>query len=388
MVFPMCGILAAFDIGRLGSRSADRAHVVDRARLLTHRGPDWSTTESLGNGTYLCHERLAIVGPDEGTPGAPKDSKGEQPMHSESGRFSWVVNGEIYNAPELVEKHGLQCHSASDSEVVGLLFERFGPSCVSMLDGMFAFVVVDKDSGSIFAARDHMGIIPMYMARGHDGSVWFASEMKAFAKDDLIERYEEFPPGHAFERDSAGAETMRRWWSPRWITDDTYVPHARANLEAVRSTFIRNVQSHLMADVPHGVLLSGGLDSSLLSAVAVKHGMEAENRSWGRGQKLHTFSIGIEGAPDLLAARKVADHLGTNHHEFTFTPQEALDAVKEVVYYIEVRPCASAPAIGYECSPLFACAIGGIRSERIACSCSSKRRSIGAVNGCRPGAAV
>ena len=183
-------------------------------------------------------------------------------------------------------------------------------------------------------------------------------------------------------------ETMRRWWSPRWITDDTDVPHARANLEAVRSTFIRNVQSHLMADVPHGVLLSGGLDSSLLSAVAVRHGMEAENRSWGRGQKLHTFSVGIEGAPDLLAARKVADHLGTNHHEFTFTPQEALDAVKEVVYYIEVRPCASAPAIGYECSPLFACAIGGIRSERIACACSSKRRSIGAVNGCRPGAAV
>ena len=171
MVFPKRGILAAFDIGRLGSRSGVGTSLTrapphaPRPRLVNHRG--------LGNGTYLCHEHLAIVGPDKGTPGALKDGKGEQPCTQVGPLLAGRQRRDLQHARARREA-GLQCHSASDSEVVGLLFGA-GPSCVSMLDGMFAFVVVDKDSGSIFAARDHMGIIPMYMARGHDSSVWFAS---------------------------------------------------------------------------------------------------------------------------------------------------------------------------------------------------------------------
>ena len=286
-------------------------------------------------GTFLCHERMAVVNPDNGrVVNGVKQPTGEQPMWSHTRRYSWIHNGEIYNHQALEEKYDIQAPSGSDSEVIGFLYEKLGPAFVKELDGMYAFVVVDREEGTTFAARDHMGIIPMYMARGKDGSVYFGSEMKIFAGDDQIESYEEFPPGFQFTRLADGTEKMERWYEPRWITDRDYVPTEEVDYTKVREAFIDAVVSHMMVDVNHGVLLSGGLDSSLVTAVAVKHGMKASNRKW-HNEKLHSFSVGIEGAPDLLAARKVAEFLGTDHHEFTFTAQEALDALPDVVYHIE-----------------------------------------------------
>ena len=286
-------------------------------------------------GTFLCHERMAVVNPDNGrVVNGVKQPTGEQPMWSHTRRYSWIHNGEIYNHQALEEKYDIQAPSGSDSEVIGFLYEKLGPAFVKELDGMYAFVVVDREEGTTFAARDHMGIIPMYMARGKDGSVYFGSEMKIFAGDDQIESYEEFPPGYQFTRLADGTEKMERWYEPRWITDRDYVPTEEVDYTKVREAFIDAVVSHMMVDVNHGVLLSGGLDSSLVTAVAVKHGMKASNRKW-HNEKLHSFSVGIEGAPDLLAARKVAEFLGTDHHEFTFTAQEALDALPDVVYHIE-----------------------------------------------------
>ena len=287
-------------------------------------------------GAFLCHERMAVVNPDNGriTADGSKEPRGEQPMWSHTRRYSWIHNGEIYNHAALEAEYDIKAPSKSDSEVVGFMYEKLGADFVPLLDGMFAFVVLDREEGTTFAARDHMGIIPMYMARGKDGSVYFGSEMKIFAGDPLIESYEEFPPGWQYTRLADGTEKMEQWYKPRWLTDEAYVPTQEVDYAKVREAFIDAVVSHMMADVNHGVLLSGGLDSSLVTAVAVKHGMQAKNRTW-HNEKLHSFSVGIEGAPDLVAARKVADFLGTDHHEFTFTAQEALDALPDVVYHIE-----------------------------------------------------
>ena len=202
-----------------------------------------------------------------------------------------------------------------------------------MLDGKFAFILFDKPTGRVYAARDHMGICPLYIAYGHDGSVWFASEMKCFVKEPRIARYEIFPPGHYYYGGPGTANALVRWYNPKWL-DQNIIPTVPADLEKLRATLINAVVKRLMADVPFGVLLSGGLDSSLVTAIAVRHGKSATN-SLAWSEKVHSFSIGIKGAPDLVAARKVASFLGTEHHEFTFTPQEALDALPDVIWHLE-----------------------------------------------------
>ncbi len=211
--------------------------------------------------------------------------------------------------------------------------QKFGLNTPSLLDGMFAFILFDREKGTVFASRDHMGICPLYIAYGHDGSVWFSSEMKSFVNEPRIARYEIFPPGHYYHGGPGTVNALVRWYNPSWIDIDV-IPTKPADLALIRNTLVDSVVKRLMADVPFGVLLSGGLDSSLVTSIAVRHGKLATNAlSWS--DKVHSFSIGIKGAPDLSAARKVAAFLGTEHHEFTFTPQEALDALPDVIYHLE-----------------------------------------------------
>ena len=321
----MCAILAL--LSATGDEATLRRLVVELSSRLRHRGPDWSSVWSDGKNNFIAHERLAIMDTNEAA---------NQPMHNEEGTVSWIVNGEIYNFAQLAEEHGLPCKTTSDSEVVGLLYEKYGPNFVNLLDGMFVFVIVDSrgEEPVFMAGRDHMGISPMFIGYGEDDSVWLSSEMKAFEGVDTIKKYEVFQPGHYSFWTSGQKPDFIRWYDPQWIVDEEYLPTKPVDYSEVRQTVIDAVVKRLMADVPHGVLLSGGLDSSLVSAIASRHRGDATNSlEWS--EKLHTFSIGIEGAPDLQNARKVADFLGTNHHEFHFTPQEAIDAVPKVVYHLE-----------------------------------------------------
>lgn len=321
----MCGIFAL--LNATGDDATLRRLVVELASRIRHRGPDWSSVWTDGKKNFLAHERLAIMDPNEAA---------DQPMHNADGTISWVVNGEIYNFEKLRDEHGLDCKTTSDSEVVGLLYEKYGTSFVEMLDGMFVFTIVDSrgEDPVFMAGRDHMGISPLYIGYGEDDSTWVASEMKCFQHVPGIKNYELFPPGHFSFWTAGQRPDFIRWYEPEWITNEAYVPAKVADYEEVRETVISAVLKRLMADVPFGVLLSGGLDSSLVTAIATKHRAQATN-SLAWSDKLHTFSIGIKGAPDLENARKVADFLGTNHHEFHFTPEEAIDAVPKVVYHLE-----------------------------------------------------
>uniref|UniRef100_A0A6U7YM09 asparagine synthase (glutamine-hydrolyzing) n=1 Tax=Eutreptiella gymnastica TaxID=73025 RepID=A0A6U7YM09_9EUGL len=335
----MCGILAACNFA--GCKSRNRKRMVHLAKRLRHRGPDWSSTAVVQNkegdsAHYLCHERLAIVSPGEAAD-QPFYLKHDDPrLPSEGGHGSgegqivWMVNGEIYNHEKLKSQfylHGL-LRSRSDSEIVGLLYWQFGARMVPMLDGMYAFVLVDTrtEPPTILAARDHMGICPLYIGYGKDDSVWFSSEMKCLRDD--VERYEIFPPGHMYYNGE-----IQRWYNPLWITPN-YLPDGEADFGLVKTTLIKAVIKRLMTDVPCGVLLSGGLDSSLVTSIAVRHGVEAHNMlRWA--PRMHTFSIGMKNAPDLRAARAVADHLDTIHHEFHFTVEEALDCLEDLIWHLE-----------------------------------------------------
>lgn len=252
---------------------------------------------------------------------------------SQDGSLSWVVNGEIYNHTALKWGNNISTPSRSDSEVVGYLYQKFGVETAAMLDGKFAFILFDKPAKRVYAARDHMGLCPLYIGYGVDGSVWFASEMKCFVNEPRIERYEIFPPGHYYHGGPGTCNGLVRWYNPSWL-DQNVIPSTPVDLPKLRATLINAVVKRLMADVPFGVLLSGGLDSSLVTSIAVRHGKSASN-SLAWSEKVHSFSIGIRDAPDLRAARKVAAFLGTEHHEFTFTPQEALDALPDVIYHLE-----------------------------------------------------
>jgi|TARA_B110000977_G_scaffold75293_1_gene101615 asparagine synthase (glutamine-hydrolysing) len=274
------------------------------------------------------HKRLSIVapGPD-----------GDQPLFVDPATklTTFIVNGEIYNHQALREKYNIVSPNKSDCQVIGHLYEQMGPEFVRVLDGMFAYVIEDKRDGTICAGRDHMGKIPCYIAHGKDGSVWFSSEMKTLVDDPGIARYEIFPPGHYYVRKAGEKEgKFTRWYDPEWVTNTEYIPTRKADLAVLRETVVEAVKNRLMADVPYAVLLSGGLDSSLITSIAVRHKAQMLN-TFGASEPVHSFSIGIKGAPDLVAARKVADALGTVHHEVYFTPEEALDALPDVVYHLE-----------------------------------------------------
>ncbi|XP_024364474.1 asparagine synthetase [glutamine-hydrolyzing] 2 [Physcomitrium patens] len=314
----MCGILAI--LGSHDASPARRDRILELSRRLRHRGPDWS---GLFAGQkcwcYLAHERLAIIDP----------ASGDQPLYNENKDIVVAANGEIYNHEALkksMKPH--KYHTQSDCEVIAHLFEDVGEDVVNMLDGMFSFVLVDNRDNSFIAARDPIGITPLYYGWGADGSVWFASEMKAL-KDDC-ERFEIFPPGHIYSSKAGG---LRRYYNPAWFSE-TFVPSTPYQSLVLRAAFEKAVIKRLMTDVPFGVLLSGGLDSSLVAAVASRHiaGTKAAN-IWGK--QLHSFCVGLQGSPDLKAAREVANYIGTQHHEFHFTVQEGLDALSDVIYHVE-----------------------------------------------------
>ncbi|CAI5472452.1 unnamed protein product [Closterium sp. Yama58-4] len=313
----MCGILAC--LSSSDDSPGMRARVLECSARLRHRGPDWSGVH-VHNNNFLAHERLAIVDP----------ASGHQPLYNETKEIIVTVNGEIYNH-EALKKSLKQKHSfstESDCEVIAHLYEEHGEELVQELDGIFAFVLLDTRDNSFIAARDPIGVCSMYIGWGRDGSVWFASEMKALK--DECERFEIFPPGSIYS--SKQEPKIRRWYNPKWY--DEHIPDTPYDPLVLRAAFEKAVTKRLMTDVPFGVLLSGGLDSSLVASVAKRHLSETRaGEQWG--PHLHSYCVGMEGSPDLKAAKEVADYIGTVHHELHFTVQEGIDAISDVIYHIE-----------------------------------------------------
>jgi len=317
----MCSIFSILDIH--GGTRELRELALRQSRLLRHRGPDWSGIHTCNN-AILAHERLAIV--DINT--------GAQPLMSPDGKQSLAVNGEIYNHRDL--RKGLETPyefaTESDCEVLLPLYLEKGEDFLNELHGMFAFVLFDEAADRYLVARDPIGIIPLYYGFDEQHRLYVASEMKALV--DVCNVVAEFPPGHYW---LSGDEEPTAYYRRPWQDFET-VEHAETNVHDVADALERSVISHLMTDVPYGVLLSGGLDSSIIAAVTQRHaGMRVEDRErspawWPR---LHSFAIGLEGSPDLAAAAKVAGHIDTVHHGFEFTLQEGLDALEEVVYHLE-----------------------------------------------------
>ncbi|KAI0306512.1 glutamine-hydrolyzing asparagine synthase [Multifurca ochricompacta] len=356
----MCGIFAAHDLER---PAADRSRFIALSKKQRHRGPDWSGCY-VGQRTVLVHERLAIVGVDTGA----------QPLVSEDGKLILAVNGEIYNHIKLRAActPGYKFKTHSDCEVIIPLYRKHDKDLCHLLDGMFSFVLLDEsvEPSRIIAARDPIGITTLYQgwSSRRPGAVFFASELKCLVEE--CDKIIAFPPGHVFDsRDGS----LIRYYMPSWWDGDSdsgnkdvLIPSQTADLKLIRETLETAVKKRLMSEVPYGVLLSGGLDSSIIAAVAARETervsqalFEARQRrltqvdtglatpprgphsglpedetitSWPR---LHSFSIGLEHSPDLLAARKAAHYLGTAHHEYVFTVQEGLDAVPDVIYHLE-----------------------------------------------------
>ena len=317
----MCGIVAVFQ----SSDSAEnlRKLIVQQAKRLRHRGPDWSGIVQVKGGA-IAHERLAIVDPESGS----------QPLQTPDGKITLAVNGEIYNHESLRKqlKGPYTFSSKSDCEVILPLYVEQGVQCINDLEGMFAFVVFDSRDNSFFAARDHMGIIPLYIGWDKYGTFYVASELKAL--EGICTTIELFPPGHFMSsKDGELVQWYRRDWEDYQAVKDN-----KTSIAEVRQALEDAVHRQLMSDVPYGVLLSGGLDSSVTSAIAKKYAerrIEADDKEQAWWPQLHSFSVGLEGSPDLVAAKKVADHIGTIHHEIVFTIQEGLDAINDVIYQLE-----------------------------------------------------
>ena len=315
----MCSILAILDV------KSDRGELRERAlklsRLQRHRGPDWSGVHATAR-VIMAHERLAIV----------DVLHGAQPLLDESGSCALAVNGEIYNHRELEAslRQPYRFSTESDCEVILPLYLERGVEFLDDLNGIFAFVLHDAGRERWIAARDHMGIVPLYMGRDGEGNLYVASEMKALVP--VCRRVWEFPPGHLL--DSRVGEPVH-WYRRPWMSS---VPTGPAEPARLRKSLEAAVERQLMSDVPYGVLLSGGLDSSAISALAALHSrrrVEDDERSEAWWPRLHSFSIGLVGAPDLAAAQDVAKHIDSVHHEFHFTVQEGLDALPDVIYHLE-----------------------------------------------------
>uniref|UniRef100_P19251 Asparagine synthetase, nodule [glutamine-hydrolyzing] n=1 Tax=Pisum sativum TaxID=3888 RepID=ASNS1_PEA len=312
----MCGILAV--LGCSDDSQAKRVRILELSRRLKHRGPDWSGLHQHGD-NYLAHQRLAIVDP----------ASGDQPLFNEDKSIIVTVNGEIYNHEELRKqlpnhKFFTQC----DCDVIAHLYEEHGENFVDMLDGIFSFVLLDTRDNSFIVARDAIGVTSLYIGWGLDGSVWIASELKGL--NDECEHFEVFPPGHLY---SSKEREFRRWYNPPWF-NEAIIPSTPYDPLVLRNAFEKAVIKRLMTDVPFGVLLSGGLDSSLVASVTARYlaGTKAA-KQWGA--KLPSFCVGLKGAPDLKAGKEVADFLGTVHHEFEFTIQDGIDAIEDVIYHTE-----------------------------------------------------
>ena len=317
----MCGIVCAYELKQ--SAEVLRPQLLEMSKKIRHRGPDWNGVYS-DEKAILAHERLSIVDP----------ASGKQPLLSPDGKLILAANGEIYNHQELRKqlKGQYDFKTQSDCEVILALYQEEGPGFVDKLNGIFAFSLYDAEKDEYFVARDHMGVIPLYMGWDEHGTFYVASELKAL--EGTCTKIELFPPGHYLH--SSDGE-LKRWYSRDWMEYDA-VKENETSIEKLREALEAAVHRQLMSDVPYGVLLSGGLDSSITSAVAKKYAekrIESGDTDGAWWPRLHSFSVGLEGSPDLAAAQKVADHIGTVHHEIKFTIQEGLDAIKDVIYNLE-----------------------------------------------------
>ena len=342
----MCGIVGIFNVKEQTSELRQKA--LRMSQKIRHRGPDWSGIYC-GGSAILAHERLSIVDPESGG----------QPLYSPDRKQVLAVNGEIYNHQEIRRRYAGQYEfqTGSDCEVILALYREKGINFLEDLSGIFAFALYDEEKDEFLIARDPIGVIPLYIGYGSGGTVYVASELKAL--EGQCERYEPFLPGHylwseelrmkneefATAHPTAQADSsffilhssLKRYYRRDWMQYDA-VKDNSASVEAIHDALTAAVKRQLMSDVPYGVLLSGGLDSSVISAIAEKfseHRIEDDSKTKAYWPRLHSFAVGLKGAPDLAKAKMVADHIGTVHHEINYTIQEGLDAIRDVIYYIE-----------------------------------------------------
>lgn len=317
----MCGIVGIFNIKEQSSELRNKA--LRMSQKIRHRGPDWSGIYCGGH-AILCHERLSIVDPQSG----------KQPLYSPDGRQVLAVNGEIYNHQAIRQATAAdyEYQTGSDCEVILALYRAHGIHFLEQLSGIFAFALYDEERNEYLIARDPIGVIPLYIGHDADGKTYVASELKAL--EGFCDEYEPFLPGHyLYSREGV----MRRWYTRDWM-DYEAVKDNGADIDSLRVGLQEAVKRQLMSDVPYGVLLSGGLDSSIISAIAQKFAarrVEDGGQTGAWWPRLHSFAVGLKGAPDLEKARLVAEHIGTVHHEINYTIQEGLDALRDVIYFTE-----------------------------------------------------
>lgn len=320
----MCSIVGVFGLGPDDDIGALRQTALERSRWLRHRGPDWSGVY-VDEGAILVHERLSIVDPEGGS----------QPLRSADGALALAVNGEIYNHRQL--KHELnqpfEFLTGSDCEIINALYREDTPEpLLNRLNGIFAFALWDRARGHALIARDPIGVCPLYWGHDRDGLLWVASEMKALV--GICPDLAQFPPGHYL--DTANGDLVRYYQVP-WRE---YLATQGISVSSVdlKNALERAIHRQLMSDVPYGVLLSGGLDSSLIAACAARFArrrIEEDDGSEAWWPRLHSFAIGLDGSPDLKSAAIAAAAVGTVHHGFRFSFEEGLDVLSEVVRHIE-----------------------------------------------------
>ena len=317
----MCGFVGIF--GMKDSSVDWRTKALKMSSKIRHRGPDWSGVFA-GETCILAHERLAIVDP----------LSGGQPLYSPDGKCVLAVNGEIYNHQDIRKKLAGQYdfRTGSDCEVILALYQKKGIDFLEDLNGIYAFALYDSEKDALLVARDPIGVIPLYIGHDPDGTIYVVSELKAL--EGFCTEYEPFLPGHYYWSPDG---KMTRWYERDWFSYDA-VKDNPADPAYIREALIAAVKRQLMSDVPYGVLLSGGLDSSITSAIAAmfaQNRVEDDSRTEAWWPRLHSFAVGLKGAPDLVKAREMAEYLGTVHHEVNYTVQEGLDAIRDVIYYIE-----------------------------------------------------
>ena len=317
----MCGIVSIFNVKKQTHELREK--VLRMSQKIRHRGPDWSGIYC-GGSAILAHERLSIVDPESGG----------QPLFSPDRKQVLAVNGEIYNHQEIRCRYAdrYEFQTGSDCEVILALYRDKGIDFLEDISGIFAFALYDEEKDEFLIARDPIGVIPLYIGYDSDGTVYVASELKAL--EGQCERYEPFLPGHYYWNKQPG---MKRYYTRDWFNYDA-VKDNGASVDAIRDALKDSVKRQLMSDVPYGVLLSGGLDSSVISAIAEQfseHRIEDNSQTRAYWPRLHSFAVGLKGAPDLEKAKLVADHIGTVHHEINYTIQEGLDAIRDVLYFIE-----------------------------------------------------
>ena len=317
----MCGIVGIFQIKKQTEELRTKA--LKMSQKLRHRGPDWSGIY-VGGSTILTHERLSIVDPQSGG----------QPLYSPNRKQVLAVNGEIYNHQNIRSRYvgNYEFRTGSDCEVILALYRDKGIHFLEELNGIFAFALYDEERDEFLIARDAIGVVPLYIGKDRDGLLYVASELKAL--EGFCDEYEPFLPGHYYW--SREGE-MRRWYNRDWMKYEA-VKNNESSMSRLHDALEAAVRRQLMSDVPYGVLLSGGLDSSVISAIAKKHAelrVETDNQSEAWWPQLHSFAVGLKGSPDLVKAREVAEHIGTVHHEIHYTIQEGLDAIRDVIYYVE-----------------------------------------------------